>query len=262
MHDRHLPALGPRFWMALCFASVFGANLGDFFAHDLGLGHLKGLPLLAAALGIILLVERFDRFAHEGWYWSAIVVVRTAATNLADLLCGDLHFPRLWASVALAVALGIAVTLVWNAWRRSMGPRSMGRGATGRDAADAAARKRLVLSADGAYWLCMLLAGTLGTVMGDYASHDLHLGDARAAVALGLPLACLFAAGGRGRIWLTGFYWVTVVMVRAAGTAVGDFLAQREVLGLALSTTATGVAFVVLLLVVHARAARVASSGN
>src|SRR6185437_9295273 len=147
MHDRHLPALGPRFWTALCFASVFGANLGDFFAHDLGLGHLKGLPFLAMALGIILLVERFDRFAHEGWYWSAIVVVRTAATNLADLLCGDLRFPRLWASVALAVGLGIAVTLVWNAWRRS----------TRREAtADAAARKRLVLSADSAYWFCML----------------------------------------------------------------------------------------------------------
>lgn len=253
MHDRHLPALGPRFGTALCFASVFGANLGDFFAHDLGLGHLKGLPFLAMALGIILLVERFDRFAHEGWYWSAIVVVRTAATNLADLLCGDLRFPRLWASVALAVALGIAVTLVWNAWRRS----------TRREAtADAAARKRLVLSADSAYWFCMLLAGTLGTVMGDYASHDLHLGDAKAAVVLGLPLACLFAAGGRGRLWLPAFYWVTVVMVRAAGTAVGDFLAQREVLGLALSTAATGLAFVVLLLIANARTARVASSGN
>ena len=257
MHDRHLPALGPRFWTALCFASVFGANLGDFFARDLGLGHLKGLPFLAAALGIILLVERFDRFAHEGWYWSAIVVVRTAATNLADLLCGDLRFPRLWASVALAVALAIAVALVWNAWRRSTG-----QGAAGRGAVDAAARKRLVLSADAAYWFCMLLAGTLGTVLGDYTSHDLRLGDAKAAMVLGLPLACLFAAGARGRIWLTGFYWVTVVMVRAAGTAVGDFLAQREVMGLVLSTTATGLAFVALLLVVNSRTVRTASSGN
>jgi uncharacterized membrane-anchored protein len=253
MHDRHLPALGPRFWVALCFASVFGANLGDFFAHILGLGHLKGLPFLAAALGAILLIERFDRFTHEGWYWSAIVVVRTAATNLADLFCGDLKFPRLWVSVALAVALGMAVALVWNAWRRSAG-----RGA----GVDAPARKRLVLSADSAYWLCMLLAGTLGTVLGDYTSHNLHLGDAKAAVALGLPLACLFAAGGRGRLWLPAFYWVTVVMVRAAGTAVGDLLAQRGVLGLALSTAATGLAFVVLLLIANARTARVAPSEN
>jgi uncharacterized membrane-anchored protein len=234
MHDPHLPTLGPCFWTALCFASVFGANLGDFFAHILGLGHLKGLPFLAVALGLIFLAERFDRFTHEGWYWSAIVVVRTAATNLADLLCGDFRFPRLWVSVALAVALAAAVALIWDVWRRS----------ARRGEGDAADRKRLVLSADGAYWFCMLRAGTLGTVLSDYASHNLHLGDAKAAVVLGLPRACLFAAGGRGRLWRPGFYWVTVVMVRAAGTAVGDFFAQREVLGLMLSTAATGLAFV------------------
>jgi len=37
-------------------------------------------------------------------------------------------------------------------------------------------------------------------------------------------------------------------MVRAAGTCVGDFLAGRSMLGLALSTAVTGVAFVALLL--------------
>ena len=40
MHGRHLPALGPRFWTALCLASIFGANMGDFFARDIGLGHI------------------------------------------------------------------------------------------------------------------------------------------------------------------------------------------------------------------------------
>ncbi|MBS0219266.1 MAG: hypothetical protein JSR91_00850 [Proteobacteria bacterium] len=249
MHNRHLPAFGRRFWIALCFASIWGANLGDFFAHVLGLGHLKGLPFLAAALGFILMIERFDRFAHEAWYWAAIVVVRTAATNVADLFCGDLRLPRLRVSVALALALTIAVALVWSAWRRS----------AGRGTGIAADRKRLILSADSGYWFCMLLAGTLGTMLGDYASHDLHLGDAKAAVVLSLPLACLFAAGGRGRLWLPGFYWVTVVMVRATGTAVGDLFAQRGVLGLSLSTVVTGIAFVLMLLIASAHTSRVTS---
>ena len=30
--------LGARYWVALCLASIFGANMGDFFARDLGLG--------------------------------------------------------------------------------------------------------------------------------------------------------------------------------------------------------------------------------
>jgi uncharacterized membrane-anchored protein len=36
-------------------------------------------------------------------------------------------------------------------------------------------------------------------------------------------------------------------MVRAAGTDVGDFFARRHMLGLALSTLVTGLAFVALL---------------
>jgi hypothetical protein len=31
------------------------------------------------------------------------------------------------------------------------------------------------LRADSGYWVAMLTAGTLGTVLGDYFSHDLHL---------------------------------------------------------------------------------------
>jgi uncharacterized membrane-anchored protein len=254
MNDRHLPVLGPRFWTALCFASVFGANLGDFFAHDLGLGHVKGLPFLALAFVCIVVAERFDRRIHEGWYWAAIVVIRTAATNLADLLSGDLQVPRAWSMPALGLALALVVGLAWSAWRRSGGQSTSGRSTPG--------RKSPVLSADAPYWVCMLLAGTLGTVLGDYVSHNLHLGDARASIALAIPLALLFALGGRGRLGGPAFYWAAVVMVRAAGTAVGDFFAQRAVLGLAASTAVTGLAFVALLLVQAARPVRAAPTGD
>jgi uncharacterized membrane-anchored protein len=44
MQKCHVPLLGLRYWTALCLASVFGANMGDFFAHNLGLGHVAGLP--------------------------------------------------------------------------------------------------------------------------------------------------------------------------------------------------------------------------
>jgi uncharacterized membrane-anchored protein len=241
MRDQHLPALGGRFWAALCLASVFGANMGDFFAHNLGLGHVTGLPFLALAFAIILIVERFDRAAHEAYYWLAIIVIRTAATNLADFFCGDLRQPRPWVMAALGLALAIVVALAWNAWRRSDSTRDA---------------RALVLRADAPYWLGMLLAGTLGTVLGDYTSHDLHLGDARASLALSLVLASFFAVGSRGLIRTAAFYWVTVVMVRAAGTAVGDLFAQRDVLGLALSTATSGLAFVVLLVVWNGRRMR------
>jgi uncharacterized membrane-anchored protein len=231
MKPIHLPALGPRYWTALCVASIFGANMGDFFAHDLGLGHVTGLPFLAAALAIVLVGERFDGWRHQVHYWCAIIIVRTAATNFADFAAGDLKLPRLWVMVVLAIVLAAAV---WSSWRLAW--RWLA------DKADG------VLRADLLYWLCMFLAGTLGTVMGDYCSHNLKLGDAGAALLLSPIVALLFLAGRNGQLLLLPVYWTTVVAIRAAGTAVGDYLAGRHMLGLPLSTAVTGVVFVVLLL--------------
>jgi uncharacterized membrane-anchored protein len=77
--------------------------------------------------------------------------------------------------------------------------------------------KAAVLRADAPYWFDMLLAGTLGTVMGDYFSHDLQLGDAVGAIVLTAILAAMFAVGSKGLIWSLPFYWATIVMVRAGG---------------------------------------------
>ena len=63
MQKCHVPLLGLRYWTALRPASVFGANMGDFFAHNLGLGHVAGLPVLAVALAAVFAVERFHQDA-------------------------------------------------------------------------------------------------------------------------------------------------------------------------------------------------------
>jgi uncharacterized membrane-anchored protein len=159
------------------------------------------------------------------------VIVRTAATNLADFICGDLKQPRPLVMLGLAVLLAAVVTLAWRSAKSSADGRSP------------------VLRADTAYWVSMLLAGTMGTVLGDYTSHDLHLADGGGSLVLSAVLAVFFLVGARGLIWTVPFYWATVVMVRAAGTCVGDFFAQRSVLGLALSTAVSGALFVAMLLV-------------
>jgi uncharacterized membrane-anchored protein len=247
MQKQHMPVLGPRFWAALCLASIFGANTGDYFARDLGLGHIAGVPFLALAFAVVLVVERFDRLAHEAYYWLAIVLVRTAATNLADFFCGDLKLQRWWVMLALGAVLAIAVAVAGRSWQRTDDDNE-------RDA------RTMVLRANAAYWFSMLLAGTMGTVMGDYFSHNLHLGDAWASVVLGVALAAFFAVGSRGLIWSVPFFWATIVMVRAAGTVVGDTLAGRMMLGLPISTALTGLVFVAMLFFWNGRQARLAGS--
>jgi uncharacterized membrane-anchored protein len=153
MKEQHLPLLGPRFWAALCLASVFGANMGDFFAHNIGLGHVAGLPFLVFGFALVMAIERFDRMAHETYYWLGIILVRTAATNLGDFFAGDLRIARSLLMAILAVVLALVIALAWRTRWKSLG----------------GGPKAAVLSADAPYWLGMLLAGTLGTVMGDYS---------------------------------------------------------------------------------------------
>jgi uncharacterized membrane-anchored protein len=207
--------------------------MGDFFAHDIGLGHVAGLPYLAAALVVILVAERLDRAVHEIYYWLAIIVVRTAATNLADFFSVDMRLPKPWVMAALALLLALGVAAAWRlVWRAPL---------------DSDAKDKL-LQADAGYWLAMLIAGTLGTVVGDFFSHDLHLGDAVASAVLSALLAPFFVLGVRGLLRSLSLYWTTVVMIRAAGTAVGDLLAGRHALGLPLSTAVSGLALMALLI--------------
>jgi uncharacterized membrane-anchored protein len=235
MQQIHLPALGARYWTALCLASIFGANMGDFFAHDLGLGHVAGLPILALALLIVVASERFDRTVHQAYYWTAIIIVRTAATNFADFACGDMKLPRLLVMAGLAALLVAALFASWQfVWRKA--PEKAGDGGS-------------VLRADAGYWANMFIAGTLGTVIGDYCSHNLHLGDAWASLLLGSILAALFVTARSRLVLSLSSYWLTIVAVRAAGTVVGDLLAGRQMLGLPTSTLLTGILFVALLTV-------------
>jgi uncharacterized membrane-anchored protein len=238
MQPLHLPTLGMRYWAALCIASIFGANMGDFFARDIGLGHVAGLPFLAAALAIVMVAERFDRMTHQIYYWSAIIIVRTAATNFADFACGDLKLPRLAVMAGLAIILAVAL---WTSWQFSW------RGSTGKSDQTKTDQALPVLRADLGYWTCMFIAGTLGTVIGDYCSHNLHLDDGGAALLLSPIVAAFFLVGRNGLLRRLAFYWSTVVAIRAAGTAVGDFISGRHLLGLPLSTLVTGLALVALL---------------
>ncbi len=162
MQQIHVPLGGVRYWAALSIASVFGANSGDFVAAYLHLGHVRGLLPLAAILAVILVAERRDSAVHQAHYWLAIVVIRTAATNLADFGSFDLALKRVWLIATLAVIL--TVTLFFNPPSKSK--------------ESASTRPFRLPTTDAKYWAAMLLAGTLGTVIGDLMSFKSGLGTA------------------------------------------------------------------------------------
>ena len=208
MRFKTVPTIGPRYWAALCAASVCGANLGDFMADSLGLSAMPGLPLLALAFAAAAIAGQRSRRRSEAPYWLAILAVRTAATNLADLMVG--HVGMGYAACSAALAVLLAAILVWrHALRRGSSSGGLTR-------------------VDGSYWLAMLTAGVLGTVLGDGLARVIHpvtIGYPVAGLATSLAVALVLGLQSQAGAVPAASYWGAVLAVRAWGTDIGDIIA-------------------------------------
>ena len=233
MQVKNVPLVGPRYWTALTLASVFGANLGDFVSRVLHLGHASGLPPLAMVFALILMSERRAATRSQAYYWAAIVTVRAAATNLADLATHDLKLAYPGIIAGLAVLLISILALA-------------GHSPVQERADEGALQLNGLPSTNKLYWAAMLAAGTLGTAAGDFVAGELELGLGKGSVVLSAIAAITFYLRSRSTLAPRPSYWFTVVAVRAVGTTVGDYLARRG--GLPVSTTCTGLLLVLALL--------------
>ena len=164
MAPENLPPINARYWTAILAASMCGANTGDFVSRILGLGHTRGLLPLGLIFLAILWVERRSRVTTEAYYWFAIIVLRTAATNLADLGTHDLKLGY-FLCMGLLVALMVAMMLMDRV--RGIKPT----GVAGPDG-----RWHSLPATDISYWITMLAAGTLGTAAGDWVAEETPLG--------------------------------------------------------------------------------------
>jgi uncharacterized membrane-anchored protein len=245
MRYENVPTVGARYWTAISLASVFGCNLGDFVSLYLHWGHGRGLFPLAVLFAALVVGEH--HFAHftEAWYWAVVIVLRTAATNIADLATHTFAWPYPRVILGLAVIQALVTLPVL--------PRLVHSGdRTGRPAAD------------GWYWVSLLTAGALGTAIGDWVAEDLHLGTGGGTLMLGAMFAVILAMGSGSRWTTKAGYWLAIIAVRSAGTTAGDWLAFREQpglrnglhLGLPVSTAFTCALFVGTLFLWSARPRR------
>jgi MYXO-CTERM domain-containing protein len=241
MRPQHVPRINLRYWLGITLASVFGTNMGDLYAHDSGLAILPGLGVLGVLCAMVFIVEHFDTGARELYYWLVIIIIRSGATNIADYSAYRMRIPALALNAGLIIMLIVLAVLQ----RRTTTPE-----------ASPAAR----LPATGViYWIAMLTAGVLGTVLGDVCEHS--AGDGPAAVALAAVLAVVLWWRRRS---VGPFYWLIVAVARTAGTAIGDWLAEDRTLniGLPFSTLITGLLFVGLLYLWRPRGMTVTASDS
>jgi uncharacterized membrane-anchored protein len=222
MSPKNLPVIDTRYWTAILAASMCGANTGDFAARYLHLGHTRGLLPLGLIFLAIVWAERRSKAVTEAYYWLAIIVLRTGATNLADLGTHDLKLGYLPCMAGLAAFMALMLLI-----DRMRGVAPVG--GTGSDG-----RWHTLPATDMSYWITMLAAGTLGTAAGDWVAEQTGLGLAYGSLVLvAVLLAVWFVSDRFGRM-TKPWYWLTIVAARTAGTTLGDLLASRRGLGLGL----------------------------
>lgn len=208
MRVQNLPTIDAGYWVAIVAASMCGTNTGDLAAGPLGLGHIRGLVPLGLLFLVILWAERRSAVRTVAFYWLAIIMLRTMATNIADFATHDLHLSYPAFVAGLIAFMGV---MVWA--DRSRGdPKPL----------QTAAPTRFPAT-DWRYWLLMLAAGVLGTAAGDWLAEDLGPG-VYAASALGMP-AFLLAVWAAYRFGLSQpWYWIAIAACRTWGTDLGDML--------------------------------------
>jgi uncharacterized membrane-anchored protein len=232
MKEKNLPVVDTRYWIAMLTASLVGTTLGDFISNSLHFGYIKGLLPLGIALAAIFAVERITNWASQTYYWLAIVLTRTMATNLADLATHRLKLNYAWIEIVLFGIL-IAVFLVHR---------------SGHESPTASSDSKLPKN-DFAYWLMVLIASTIGTTLGDFISDDMGLGVARASLIMAFVLAGAFLIQTKLNWFGKPAYWLLLIVVRTTGTVVGDFLSGDDglKLGFLVSAAASALFLAVLL---------------
>lgn len=212
------------YWLAMLAASALGTNVGDLWAEILFPGRWTSLAALLVVCAAAVSYDRIAGARSEAGYWIAIVGMRAAATNLADIMTHDLALGYAVSSVLLAGVTMFAARFTHPDTARGGSPR-----------------------VDGAYWIAMFIAGLFGTVAGDLIHHTIGLYIASAALCAVLIGLILGRDAFAPRSVL--LYWAIIMAERCAGTALGDMLASRRAiaLGLPLASICTAVLILVSL---------------
>jgi uncharacterized membrane-anchored protein len=239
-----VPAVTAFFWIIKVLATTVGETFADFlttyFHHDLHiLTRHASLFVCAISFGVLLLILALQFLVKRYIpviYWTAIVVISVAGTQITDAL-HDIYGVELWQTTLLFAVLLAATFTVWYRSEGTLAMKSIN------------TPKR-----EAYYWLAILFTFSLGTSAGDQLSES--MGTYLATPMLfSIPLM-VFASAIALVVVLNQFkiigtitaFWIAYILTRPLGANLGDLLAQAPADGgLGLGTSIVSLIFLGLI---------------
>ncbi len=197
-------------------ACSIGETVADLVSHEWHFGYIRASVMFLSLFAIAVAVERRRQVASETRYWTAIVIMSTTGTALADLFTRTLTLGYTNTSLLLITLFAAVLVLVPQA---TAAPRR------GRRPVPDLPRP------DARYWAAIMVASTLGTSLGDSVSNVLRLGFGHGTLVLGTLLAAVLVVEHRARTPHEVRYWAALVLTSTIGATSGDFLTKEEGLG-------------------------------
>ena len=101
------------YWTAILFSNTLGTALGDFLAHNSGLGFTGGALLIGSLLALTA-AAYLTPVSKTLLFWIAFVLTRPFGATMGDVLTktkeqGGLNFGTIGSSIILGAVLGILI---------------------------------------------------------------------------------------------------------------------------------------------------------
>ena len=196
----HTPRVNARYWTAIALASVFGTNLGDFYAHESGLGIVKGLSVLALIA------------AHSLSLLSALTSIVTNCITGPSSSSSEPAPPTsqtIWHTARASPATSAYGEFGWTHRSLRVGELS--------HCMRSSITSFTLNGTNASYWLAMLSARRIRHRPGRHLRRQVWRGNFGDRAHLH-PGRCSRRAGFRRATQFIAVYWTVVAVARTAGT--------------------------------------------
>jgi len=221
--EKYLPKINTFYWVFFVSFTIFGQVAGNLIAEVLHLGYGSAALLFFLPLLVTVLISIYSKVQRLPLYWTIITLAGVCGTNISHYF-SRVFFRDIWGysqyvsyyfTTGLFIFILVVLFYIWNE-----SPKTF------------TIREWLNKPTEIIYWITILIAGAIGTSVGDVvANNTLMCYDA--GTVLLLQLLCLAIA----MVYLTKvsrsfLFWTGIILTHPVGANSGDLLSQQEWLGL------------------------------